>query len=211
MAGMSEILAALAEALELEKELGTRTVDFDRALLRTAAPTPVPDVAISATPRSAPSHQSIPASAPEAVPVPVQRPAAPADSTPFKFLTFVVSDAAEWTGKSGELFDKMLAAIKLTRDAVSLEVASQELLDQFLSASSKPKAVVVFGSSAMRTMFGKGVRRGTWNQLSGIPAIVTVSPAYISRFASGSPDGLKAERTEVWHCLKSVVARIGIS
>ena len=198
MAGMSGILASFAEALELEKELGTRTVEFDRALLR---PSPVPAAA----------------PAPVAVPHPVlaspaPRPsatAAPLQPSWFHDLVCVVFDAAEWEGAAGALFDKMIGAIGLSRENVSLEVAAPDFADRLSAGNPRPKCVVVFGSNAKRVLFGRKVlQRSTWTVLGGVPAVVTVSPSYIARFAPGSKDGLYAERKEAWHCLLEAKERL---
>lgn len=69
MAGLPEILTAFGQALELERELGTRTVECDRALLAPpAAVRPSP-----AAPRPAPPPPAAPPS-----PVPAPRAADPA-------------------------------------------------------------------------------------------------------------------------------------
>ena len=213
MAGIADILASLAEALELENELGVRTVEFDRALLRPASEsTPV---AIAAAPQmSQQRNAAIPPVAAQPSRRPVAMPAAvpaavPVPSVPGRQLRFVAAAATDWEGEAGVLFDKMLAAMKLTRADVMLEVSSPDFLQRLAAISPQPKCVVVFGSVAMRALFGnRGVRRGVWTAVGGVPAVVTVSPAHIARFAPGSPDGLRAERLEVWNCLKSVLARI---
>ena len=217
MAGMSGILASFAEALELEKELGTRTVEFDRALLRPApaaappvpAPSPAPAPApspVAAAPRSAPAAQQAPAPRPSA---PQGAPAAPARPSKFHPLVCVVYDAAEWEGEAGALFDKMIGAIGLTRADVSLEVAASDLADRLSASSPRPKCVVAFGSNAKRALFGRrAIPRSTWTVFGGVPAVVTVSPAHIARFAPGSKDGLYAERREAWHCLLQAKERL---
>ena len=211
MAGIADILASLAEALELENELGVRTVEFDRALLRPAsAPSPsapsapVPSVpvapAVAAAASAAPSAQRRTGDTPSA--------AVPA-SAPGRQLMFVAAAAAEWEGAAGALFDKMLAAMKLTRADVMLEVSSPDFLQRLASLVPQPKCMVVFGSVTMRALFGnKGARRGVWTALGGVPAVVTVSPDHIVRFTPGSQDGCRADRLEVWNCLKSVMARL---
>ncbi len=113
-----------------------------------------------------------------------------------------------FSGQAGDLFDKMFAAIGLSRQAETSPNAiyttclspwriprnrdltddETRLLRPFLIrhiALAKPEFLVVTGSQPSKVLLGfeKGIKhtRGRWGDVSGIPALATFSPANLLR------------------------------
>ena len=203
-----DIFDQILENLELERELGTRTVEIDRALLvpptvekapkaepapKAAVPNPpapVPQtetrkVQVSETPQT---PQSIPQAA-DSVPV------APKPSGPQCDIAFFTGRPLSPAGT--EAMEKIFAAIrKIKSDAVIC-----------LNEERKAKVYVLLGSDALKQRYptAKAVRGG-W--VDGAPAMMTFSPDFIfSHFQEGSPR-MKDAKTDMWNDIKSAVARI---
>lgn len=185
------LLEAFEEALELERELGTRTVDCDRALLMPLRPAPPPAPPPPA-PRP-PSNDQRPTST-------VQRPLSN-DLTDFAFIV-----AREPQGAAAAMLEKMVAAMGYAMDRVAVVEAEK-------AAAERPRArvyVVLGGSDAFR-VFAPGQRAapGLWTEVEGVPTIVTYSPARILSYFGGDAAGLTKAKRQIWSDLKSALARIG--
>ena len=131
-------------------------------------------------------------------------------------------------GPSGQLLDKALASVKVSRDCVytsniikcrpkgnrtptleEAEFCANLWLDQEV-ASVQPKVIVALGSVALKYLKGPGARitrdRGAWFMTKfGIEAIATYHPAYLLRL-TGS-DLVKA-KWEVFYDLKAAVEKV---
>ncbi|MDO5319042.1 MAG: hypothetical protein Q4G65_10480 [bacterium] len=211
METFDEILGAFEQALELERELGTRTVECDRALLtplRPAAPaapkpapqvetppktlqTPVPSRPTSSSPP--PSHLSQPS-----------HPSQPSQPSPLVDFAFIAAQIPQ--GAAAELLAKMVAAMGYTMTQVTVVAAAT-------AVESKPRAkvyVVLGGSDAFR-VFAPGQRAalGLWTEVGGVPTIVTYSPAKILSYFGNDVAGLTKAKRQIWSDLKSALARIG--
>ena len=124
-------------------------------------------------------------------------------------------------GKSGDLFNKMLNAMKLTRDDVFITnvvrcrppqnrtPAPQEisacrgyLLSQI--ALVNPQLIITFGATSARSMLDTqislGRLRGQIHDWNSIPLIVTYHPSYLLR----NP----AAKRDVWNDLKMAMNRL---
>ncbi len=225
METFDDILGAFEEALELERELGTRTVECDRALLvplRPAAPVPAPP-----SPASSPS---VPPSPAQPSPVPKTETRVPAPTVPpptsAPILTprsssplptphstpsgpqadFAFIAAQMPQGAAAEMLHGMVAAMGYAMDQVKVVTASD-------AAAVRPVArvyIVLGGSDAFR-VFAPGQRAalGLWTTVADVPTIVTYSPARILSYFGSDAAGLAKAKRQIWSDLKSALARIG--
>ena len=135
-----------------------------------------------------------------------------------------------FAGEAGDLLDKMLLAMGLSRNEVYLSSvvkchpsspvedggarppAPEEIgrCAPYLAAQIsiiKPKVIVALGAGAMRALFGStqpvGKLRSHWHELHGIPVMPTFNPAYLIRNSANS------EKRKVWEDLLSVLERMG--
>ena len=198
MSNVNEILTAFEEALELERELGTRTVEIDRALLRCspeamAAPArgasdPRENSGSSATSGSrASSGSSMPR-----LPETVNDSSAAGARADFAFLL-----EGEPQGPVAELLPKMSEAIGYGPDGVKVNDPSARVL-------------IVLGSDAMaKWLPGVKARPGQWVMRGETPALITASPTKTYRFFGNNPDKIHALKLRLWTDLKAALACIG--
>ena len=126
-----------------------------------------------------------------------------------------------FVGKAGQLLDKMIAAMKFTREEVFIanvvkcrppnnRVPSSDEATACIGYLKrqielvKPEVIVLLGAVSMRFLLGKtGISklRGTWQEYNGIPVMPTYHPAFLLR----NP-GAKAD---VWKDLQAVMSRLG--
>ena len=209
-----DIYDQILENLELERELGTRTVEIDRALLlppkpESASAEPAADK--SASKPETPTPQPAAISPQPAVPSPQPVVATPVASTPSVPSPAAPNssggcDIAFLTGRplspaGAEAMAKTFAAMK--RIKPDIQVA--------LNESRKSRVIVLLGSDALKKLLPT-VRpvRGQWIQINGVPAMMTFSPDYIfSHFQAGSPHERQA-KSEMWEDIKSALARLHV-
>lgn len=195
-----DIFDQILENLELERDLGTRTVELDRALLVPPAPAPVQEtvkkpmtgkIAAEET-RSTVPEKPAPAPARPAA-RPVVAPAAA--SCDIAFFT-----GRELSAAGVEAMEKIFAAIRKIKSGVAI----------CMNEERKAKVCVLLGSDALQKRNPAAQRmRGAWTSLDGVPAIMTFSPDYIfSHFQEGSPR-MKDAKLVMWNDIKSAVARLG--
>ena len=202
METFDDILGAFEEALELERELGTRTVECDRALLvplRSAAPAvPVPPPPAPKAETRAPAPTVPP---PISVPVPTPNPPLSSPQTDFAFIAAQLPQ-----GAAAGMLHGMVAAMGYAMDQVKVVAASD-------AAAARPAArvyIVLGGSDAFR-VFAPGQRAalGLWTTVADVPTIVTYSPARILSYFGRDAAGLAKAKRQIWSDLKSALARIG--
>ena len=128
-----------------------------------------------------------------------------------------------FVGPAGELLDKMILAMTLSRQTVYIanvlkcrppsnrdpkpdEVA---LCSPFLKrqvAAVQPEAIVALGRFAGNLLSGKdgsmGQIRGRWHEFEGVPVMPTYHPAYLLRTPSA--------KGKVWDDLKKVMTRLNL-
>lgn len=187
MKDLDEILDGFTSALELERELGVRTVEMDRALLKTPASVtrPVPEIA-DATGR-------IPC---EETPC-EKAPPLPSPSSPQ--ADFVFLHHRRLTEEGNAMMAKILVAMKRTAEESPIVIHPP---------APPAKAYVVLGSFALKMFFpDRDGMPGDWIDLAeGAKALVTYSPEYILRFRDGAPAQIEAKR-KMWNSLKEMMAR----
>ena len=199
MTDFDEILGAFEEALELERELGTRTVECDRALLVPMRPAPPP------APRAPeagaqPNRVGVAAPAKPVVPAPPAAPARPGARVDFAFIPLEMP-----AGAAADLLEKMVAAMGYAMSAVTVVAAGTAV-----KAPPAARVYVVLGSDAFR-VFAPGQRAalGLWTEVAGVHTVVTYSPARILSYFGNDAEGLRKAKLQIWADLKSALARVG--
>lgn len=203
-----DIFDQILENLELERELGTRTVEIDRALLvpptveKAQKAEPVPKAPAPNPPASMPQTETRNVQVPKTPQTPQSRPQA-ADSIPVAPKPNAPQcDIAFFTGRplspaGTEAMEKIFAAIR--------KIKSEAVI--CLNEERKAKVCVLLGSDALKKRYptAKAVRGG-W--VDGEPAMMTFSPDFIfSHFQEGSPR-MRDAKMDMWNDIKSAVARI---
>ena len=210
MSSVNEILTAFEEALELERELGTRTVEIDRALLRSSpAPMVAPAHGASDSREASSSSGSSDSSATSGSRVSSDSRASSGSSEPR--LPEIVNDSSatgaltdfafllegEPQGPVAELLPKMSEAIGYGPDGVKVNNPSARVL-------------IVLGSDAMaKWLPGVKARPGQWVQRGETPALITASPTKTYRFFGHDPAKIRALKLRLWADLKAALARLG--
>ena len=219
MTDFDEILGAFEEALELERELGTRTVECDRALLVPMRPAPPPAprapeagaqpnrVGVAgAQPNRAgvagaqSNRAGVAAPAKPVVPAPPAAPARPGARVDFAFIPLEMP-----AGAAADLLEKMVAAMGYAMSAVTVVAAGTAV-----KAPPAARVYVVLGSDAFR-VFAPGQRAalGLWTEVAGVHTVVTYSPARILSYFGNDAEGLRKAKLQIWADLKSALARVG--
>lgn len=194
MTALDYILDGLEAELALERELGVRVVEIDRALLappRQSAPTPP-----AAVPSAAAPSPVAPSPAPRAPePVAPSAPASTASVFPFVFLHDRPLSPA-----GTEMMAKIVAAMGKTSATAPVIVAPP---------LPKAKVYIVLGGLALKRWFpGLPGAPNQWTRTAaGQDVLVTNSPEYILRFKTVTPAVQKIKK-EMWTAIKSVLQRV---
>lgn len=209
-----DIYDQILECLELERELGTRTVEIDRALLvppKKEVPLQVAATA-EAVDRTASEPRQEAAARVETTPASVAAVEKGAEKSSSQDAQGAVDsggaeclcDIAFFTGRTlsdrgNEAMRKTFAAMQKIRPGISVRLNEQ----------CKAKVVILLGSDAMlKRMPTARPVRGAWVTLDGTPAIMTYSPDFIfSHFQEGSPNMNKAKHS-MWNDIQSAIARL---
>ncbi len=202
------VLDALESVLALERELGARTVEMDRSLLRDGPPPELRPAPLAAAPAPAPAPVPVadcfaePRAFVDASAKPAE-PAAKAVAATANYAFIFDSlpkDAAE------EMVTKIIAAMKCQPGAVVRMEATE-------AAKKRPRAriYVVMGSDARKIfMPSKPAVRGQWTEVDGVPTLVTYSPARLLRFFANDVVRLDQSKREMWRDLQSAMARLKV-
>ena len=187
---LEAILSAFEEALELERELGTRTVELDRALLRKPSPN---DSCTTASPNAV--NDANAANASDALSA--SNGVKDGDEAGAVIPDFAFLLECEPSGQVAELLPKMSAAIGYGRDGVRVNDPNARVL-------------IVLGADALRKWLpGVLARPGQWVKRGETPALVTASPTKTYRFFGNDPDKIHKLKLRLWADLKAALARIG--
>ena len=196
---LEALLSAVEEALELERELGTRTVELDRALLR-PVPSNVPNAAngpietatndadlLGGSRLSRPhTTDATTASLPHAV---------NGDSGSLADFAFLLE--SDPVGPVAELLPKMSEAIGYGPNGVRINDPSARVL-------------IVLGRDALNKWLpGVLARPGQWVKRGETPALVTASPTKTYRFYGNDPAKITQLKRRLWEDLKAALARLG--
>jgi uracil-DNA glycosylase family 4 len=138
-----------------------------------------------------------------------------------------------FVGPAGELLDRIISAMGLTREAVYIgnvvnfrprhhssygnrppTAEEMSFCLPYLKAQLeivKPKVVVALGKTATDGLLGAdpqrrlGQMRGTWHQYEGTPLMVTYHPSYLLHNPS------KSSKRKVWEDMLLVMEKLGLS
>lgn len=180
---LDSILDALADALELERELGVRLVDIDRSLL-----TPPVSAAVLAPPVTPVAHITH---------VAVERHEGREGQA--TGVEFVFVHDKPLSPKGDEMMSKIVAAMGKTPQTAPVVVEDPLPVVPI---------VVVLGSRALKKFF-PGLRGspGQWLKATdGRDVLVARSPDEMLRFGEATP-AVKKMKWEMWQSLKTVVQR----
>jgi len=195
------VLDGLERELELERELGVRTIEVDRALLA-----PIPAKAIGS-----PAGAGIPRAKraaeqalcgvrpPYQSPDPHTSPSSLGPSSPFSH-DFVFLHDKPLSAAAIEMMAKIIGA--MGKDATTAPVVVAPPLPS-------AKVYVVLGARALRKFLpGKHGEPGMWVKTeSGKDALVTYSPEFFLRFTTVTP-AVQKMKQDMWRSLKAVMQRV---
>ena len=202
MTALDYILDGLEAELELERELGVRTVEIDRTLLAAQpAPTPVPRPSPSVPTADVP--RQMPASVPRPVVPPIEQSEQSNNPNNRTILPLVFLHDRPLAPSGVEMMAKIITAMHLTAETAPVVVAPPV---------PKAKVYVVLGGLALKKYFPdtKG-EPGQWiKSPGGKDALITYSPAYILRFATVTP-AVEKMKKDMWRSLKAVMQRLSTS
>ena len=198
---MEYVLDGLEAELELERELGVRAVEIDRALL---SPQPAAAPATRAgvpPPASAAGRAGVPPPAadirqPATVPEPQPANHAPLSTS----LDFVFLHDRPLSPGGIEMMAKIVTAMKKTPESAPIV---------FNGERPAAKAYVLLGSGALRKWL-PGVKGapGEWvKDQAGNSYLVTYSPEFILRMGPPTP-AVKEIKMKMWTSLKGVMQRV---
>lgn len=186
------ILDGLEAALELERELGRRTLEIDRSLL------------------IAPAREQVAQARPEVVKPPSSPPPSPrttpktaaaAESAGERY-DFVFLHHEALTPPGIEMMGKIVTAMNKTADTAPV---------LFTGALPRAKVYVALGSTALKKWFpGAYAAPGQWiSDDAARNILVTYSPLDILRFPVVTP-AVKKIKQDMWNCLKAVMQRVAL-
>ena len=193
MTALEYLLDGLEAELELERELGVRVVELDRALLASPLRSSTPPLHHSSTPPLSPSTRS----------TRLQSPNPPLPNTPTPSLSFVFLHDRPLSSNGIEMMAKIVTAMHETPESAPLV---------FTGEKPPAKMYVVLGSEAMKKWYpGMRGAPGQWFRgRNGEDVLLTYSPEYLLRFGAATPALMKLKR-EMWTSLKGVMQRLGHS
>ena len=202
------ILDGLEAALELERELGVRTVECDRGVLagaKTAEPRLPPKVVSPSGVRAGlgtedPRRETRAGlETRNAKPDDISRTAEQSGDQTILPLVFLHDRPLSPGGV--EMMAKIVTALGLTTETARIVVAPP---------MPQAKVTVVLGGLALRKYFpGMRGEPGQWQRTpNGWDVLITYSPEYILRFGTVTPAVEKIKK-DMWRSLKAVRQRLG--
>lgn len=182
------VLDGLEAELELERELGVRVVEIDRALL---SPSPAAAAGRAGVPPPAADIRQ-----PATVPEPPPANHAPLSTS----LDFVFLHDRPLSPGGIEMMAKIVTAMKKTPETAPII---------FTGERPEAKAYVLLGSGALRKWLpGARGAPGEWvKDSAGNSYLVTYSPEFILRMGPVTP-AVKEIKMKMWTSLKGVMQRV---
>ena len=193
MTALDYILDGLEAELELERELGVRVVELDRALLSSPPGSSTPPISPSTrSTRSTRLQSSTP-------PLP-HSPTDPIPQSPTSSLSFAFLHDRPLSPSGIEMMAKIVTAMHETPESAPIV---------FNGERPPAKLYVVLGSEAMKKWYpGMRGAPGQWLRgRNGEDVLLTYSPEYLLRFGAATPALMKLKR-EMWTSLKGVMQRL---
>lgn len=194
MTALEYLLDGLEAELELERELGVRVVELDRALLSSPPSSSTPPLPHSPTSSPSNSNSHSNSSSPSNSPTPPL----PHSSTPSLSFAFLHDRPLSPSGI--EMMAKIVTAMHETPETAPIV---------FTGERPSAKMYVVLGSEAMKKWYpGMRGAPGQWLRgRNGEDVLLTYSPEYLLRFGAATPALMKLKR-EMWTSLKGVMQRL---
>ena len=195
MTALDYILDGLVAELELERELGARTVEIDRALLRGEPAAPVARPVAAPVQSGAPRVPRVSRDVPRDVPRVAER--APSDARRYDFV-FLHHRALNAAGT--EMMAKIVAAMGRTGETAPVLVTPPR---------PPAKVYVALGARALELWFpGLKGAPGNWLKADdGAEVLVTYSPEFILRFRTVTPEVQQIKKA-MWVAIKSVLKKV---
>ena len=197
---LDAVLSALGDTLALESELGTRAVEFDRALLLPVSYAKEAEIPVK-EPETASKEPKAYANEPAAV----EQRQEPKQSEAAKGVLYAFLVFKPLSADGSTLLSKMIAAMKLSEGEWTVEC-----LSSCGGALPKAKVYIMLGSDTQKALLPRiPACRGRWVEVAGVPAISTMSPDFMLRYHGNDPVQLKKDKMIVWTDLKVALARLG--
>ena len=199
---LSFVLDGLEDYLELERELGVRAVEVDRALLATAG-SPEVAVAFRVAPvapmakRDVSDVRVVRDERPKAEPRPLN------PSTPQPLTSFAFIHDRPLSPKAVEMMLKIIVALGQTTETAPIAVAPP---------LPKARFYVFLGNRALQKYLpGTHVEENSWFKTpKGMDALFVRSPEDIVRFPTITP-ALQKTKADMWRALKTIKQRASVS
>ncbi|MBO6121459.1 MAG: hypothetical protein J6Q49_06325 [Kiritimatiellae bacterium] len=212
MTALEYLIDGLEAELELERELGVRVVELDRALLSSPPSSSTPPISPSTRSTRSTRLQSstppLPHSPTDPLPHSPTPPPSPSTrstrpQSPAPQLSFAFLHDGPLSSDGIEMMAKIVTAMHETPDTAPIV---------FTGERPAAKIYVVLGSKAMKKWYpGMHASPGQWLRgREGEDVLVTYSPEYILRFGAVTP-AVKKIKSDMWTSLKGVMQRIGYS
>ena len=193
MTALEYLIDGLEAELELERELGVRVVELDRALLSSPPGSSTPPISPSTrSTRSTRLHSSTP-------PLP-HSPTDPIPQSPTSSLSFAFLHDRPLSPSGIEMMAKIVTAMHETPESAPIV---------FTGERPPAKIYIVLGSEALKKWYpGMRGAPGQWLRgRNGEDVLLTYSPEYLLRFGAATPALMKLKR-EMWTSLKGVMQRV---
>ena len=193
MTALEYLLDGLEAELELERELGVRVVELDRALLSSLPQSPTPPLSPSARSTCSTRLQSPnPPLANSSTP--------PIPQSPTPSLSFAFLHDRPLSPGGIEMMAKIVTAMHETPESAPIV---------FTGERPPAKMYIILGSEAMKKWYpGMRGAPGQWLRgRNGEDVLLTYSPEYLLRFGAATPALMKLKR-EMWTSLKGVMQRL---
>ena len=198
MTALEYLIDGLEAELELERELGVRVVELDRALLASPPHSSTPPLPHSPTSSPSNSHSHSSSSSNSSSRSNSPTPPLPHSSTPSLSFAFLHDRPLSPSGI--EMMAKIVTAMHETPESAPIV---------FNGERPPAKLYVVLGSEAMKKWYpGMRGAPGQWLRgRDGEDVLLTYSPEYLLRFGAATPALMKLKR-EMWTSLKGVMQRL---
>ena len=199
MTALEYLIDGLEAELELERELGVRVVELDRALLATPQ-VPSPVRAPSASSSNSHSHSSSSSNSSSRSNSNSNSPTPPLPHSSTPSLSFAFLHDRPLSPSGIEMMAKIVTAMHETPESAPIV---------FNGERPPAKIYIVLGSEAMKKWYpGMRGAPGQWLRgRNGEDVLLTYSPEYLLRFGAATPALMKLKR-EMWTSLKGVMQRL---
>lgn len=196
---LSFVLDGLEAYLELERELGVKAIEVDRALLTAALAPKAEPVAQPMAPKPAPPAVAPRAAPSDAAPAPRPPAAARADGAKGR-LDFVFVADRPLSPKAVEMMAKIIPAMGKTPETAPIVLAKPIPDARFF---------IVLGRAALaKHIPGLRGEENRWLKTpKGNDVLLVKSPEEIVRFTTVTP-ALKKMKQDMWLALKTVLQRV---